>query len=90
MPPRRRSTPRSPAHRALGEAVEELREEAGLTHEALAERLEMSFQRISELERGVANPTFATLLRIADGLELELSDLAVRFERCRDAQDRAA
>lgn len=86
MPPRRRSTPRSPVHRALGEAVEELREEAGLTHEALAERLEMSFQRISELERGVANPTFATLLRVADGLEVELSELAARFERCRDSR----
>lgn len=84
MPPRRRSTPRSPIHRALGEAVKDVREEAGLTHEALAERLEMPFQRISELERGVANPTFATLVRIAEGLEVELSDLAVRFERHRD------
>lgn len=62
-----------------------MREEAGLTHEALAERLEMSFQRISELERGIANPTFTTLVRIADGLEVELSDLAVRFERHRDS-----
>lgn len=84
MPPRRRSTPRSPIHRALGEAIEELREEADLTHEALAERLEMSFQRISELERGIANPTFITLLRVADGLEVRLSELALRFERHRD------
>ncbi len=85
MPPRRRSKPRSPSHRALGEAIEELREEANLTHEALAERLEMSFQRISELERGVANPTFITLMRVADGLEVELSELALRFEQRRDA-----
>ena len=85
MPPRRRSTPRSPSHRALGEALEELREEADLTHEALAERLEMSFQRISELERGVANPTFITLMRVADGLEVELSELVLRFERRRDS-----
>ena len=84
MPPRRKSTPRSPLHRALGEAIEELREEAALTHEQLAERLEMPFQRISELERGLANPTFLTLLRVADGLEIELSELAIRFERRRD------
>jgi transcriptional regulator with XRE-family HTH domain len=90
MPPERRSTPRSPNHRALGEAIEELREEADLTHEALAERLEISFQRISELERGVANPTFTTLLRVADGLEVELSELALWFERHRDPGDRAA
>ncbi|HVY96432.1 MAG TPA: helix-turn-helix transcriptional regulator [Solirubrobacterales bacterium] len=90
MPPRRRSKPRSPSHRALGEAVEELREEASLTHEELAERLEMSFQRISELERGVANPTFITLMRVADGLEVELSELVLRFERRRDAASSAA
>ncbi|MET0559479.1 MAG: helix-turn-helix transcriptional regulator [Solirubrobacterales bacterium] len=81
MPPRRRSTPRSPIHRALGEAIEELREEAALTHEQLAERLEMPFQRISELERGLSNPTFATLIRLVEGLDVELSDLAARIER---------
>jgi transcriptional regulator with XRE-family HTH domain len=85
MPPRRRSTPRSPNHRALGEAIEELREEASLTHEELAERMEVPFQRISELERGLANPTFATLIRVVEGLGVELSDLALRIERRRSA-----
>ena len=88
MPPRRRSNPRSTAHKALGEAIEELRNEANLTHEELADRLEMSFQRISELERGVANPTFATLVRVTDGLGVELSDLAERMEKLRDSQGR--
>lgn len=83
MPPRRRSKPRSPTHKALGEAIEELRDEADLTHEELADRLEMSFQRISELERGVANPTLATLIRVTDGLDVELSELAARMERIR-------
>jgi transcriptional regulator with XRE-family HTH domain len=83
MPPRRKSKPRSPIHRALGEAIEELREEASLTHEQLAERLEMPFQRISELERGLSNPTFATLIRVVEGLDVELSDLAIRIERRR-------
>jgi hypothetical protein len=54
MPPRRRTKPRSDLHRALGEAVEELRKEAELTHEEFASRPEMSFQPISELERGRA------------------------------------
>jgi transcriptional regulator with XRE-family HTH domain len=84
MPPRRRSTPRSPNHRALGEAIEELREAASLTHEELADRMKVPFQRISELERGVSNPTFATLIKVAEGLDVELSDLALRFERRRD------
>jgi XRE family transcriptional regulator, regulator of sulfur utilization len=88
VPPRRRSKPRSPLHKALGEAIEELREEADMTHEELADRLEMSFQRISELERGVANPTFATLVRIVQGFEIELSDLAGRMERIRGSRRR--
>lgn len=88
MPPRRRVKPRSPLHKALGEAIEELREEAEMTHEELADRLEMSFQRISELERGVANPTFATLARITGGFGIELSELAERMEKLRDSEGR--
>lgn len=88
VPRRRSSKPRSPSHKALGEAIEELRDEANLTHEELADRLEVSFQRISELERGVANPTFATLIRITDGLDIELSELAARMERIRGSRRR--
>lgn len=84
MPPRRRTTPRSPVHKALGEAIEELRTKSGLTHEELSDRLGMSFQRISELERGIANPTFETLIRITKGLGVELSDLASLMEKIRD------
>ena len=83
MPPRRRSKPRSPAHKALGEAIEELRDEADLTHEELADRLGMSFQRISELERGVGNPTYSTLIRVTKGLNVKLSDLVARVEKNR-------
>ena len=86
MPPRRRVKPRSTAHKALGEAIEELRNEAEMTHEELADRLEMPFQRISELERGVANPTFATLVRVTNGLGVELSELAERMEKLRDSR----
>jgi XRE family transcriptional regulator, regulator of sulfur utilization len=88
LPPRRRTNPRSPLHKALGEAIKELRTKAGLTHEELSDRLEMSFQRISELERGVANPTFATLIRLTKGLGVELSDLASLVEKIRDRERR--
>lgn len=88
MPPRRRVKPRSPVHKVLGEAIEELRGEADMTHEELADRLEMSFQRISELERGVANPTLATLVRVTEGLGVELSELAERMEKLRDSRRR--
>jgi transcriptional regulator with XRE-family HTH domain len=83
MPPPRRVKPRSPAHAALGRAVEELRREAGLTQEGLADRIESEFPSVGGVERGTSNPTFTSLLRLARGLEVELSELAERFERAR-------
>jgi transcriptional regulator with XRE-family HTH domain len=83
MPPRRQAKPRSPDHAALGSAVEELRREAGLTQEELAERMGVEFPPVGYLERGRANPTFSWLLRLARGLEIDLSDLFERFERTR-------
>lgn len=85
MPPRRRVKPRSADHAALGRAVEELRREAGLTQEGLAERIGSEFPSVGGVERGTSNPTFTSLLRLARGLEVELSELAERFERARRA-----
>jgi transcriptional regulator with XRE-family HTH domain len=81
MPPPRRVKPRSAAHAALGRAVEELRHEAGLTQEALAERVGTEFNRIGELERGTTDSRFSTLLRVARGLDVQLDEIAARFER---------
>jgi transcriptional regulator with XRE-family HTH domain len=88
MPPRRRAKPRSVAHAALGQAVEELRREAGLTQEGLAERIGTEFNRIGELERGATDSRFSTLLRVAKGLEVGLDEIARRFERI--LEDRTA
>lgn len=86
MPPRRRSKPRSPVHRALGEAIEQLREEADLTLEELADKADMRFQLVSDLERGTTNPMLSTLVRISKGLNVELSELATRLEKFRDSR----
>jgi transcriptional regulator with XRE-family HTH domain len=83
MPPRRKVKPRSPDHAALGRAVEELRDEAGLTQEGLADRMRTEATTVGKLERGVANPTFISLLRVARGLEVELSEVFERFHRIR-------
>ena len=86
MPPRRRSKPRSPVHQALGEAIGQLRGEAGLTLEELADKADMRFQLLSELERGTTNPLLSTLVRITEGLGIELSELAARLEKIRDSR----
>jgi XRE family transcriptional regulator, regulator of sulfur utilization len=83
MPPRRQVKPRSPDHAALGQAVEELRHEAGLTQEELADRMHTESPTVGKLERGVANPTFSSLLRVARGLDVELSEIVERFQRIR-------
>ena len=83
MPPRRRTKPRSPLHKALGEAIAELREEADLTLEQLADKADMRFQLVSDLERGTTNPMLTTLARISAGLDIELSELVTRLEKIR-------
>jgi transcriptional regulator with XRE-family HTH domain len=60
-----------------------------MTHEDLADRAGIGFQRISELERGISNPTFATLIQLAEeGLGVQLSVLASMAERIRDEKRR--
>ena len=83
MPPRRQAKPRSPDHAALGRAVEELRLEAGLTQEQLADRFESDFPSVGGIERGTSNPTFSSLLRVARALEVDLSELFKRSEVAR-------
>jgi transcriptional regulator with XRE-family HTH domain len=83
MPPRRRVKPRSSDHAALGRAVEELRQEAGLTQEELADRMNTESPTVGKLERGVANPTFVSLLRVARGLDVDLSEVFERFHHIR-------
>jgi transcriptional regulator with XRE-family HTH domain len=90
MPPRRQVKPRSPEHAALGAAIEELRRAAGLTQEGLAERIGTEFNRIGELERGATDARFSTLLRVAQGLDIELSEIVGRSERIRGENAKGA
>jgi len=83
MPPRRQVKPRSPDHAALGKAVEELRSEADLTQEQLADRFDSEFPSIGGIERGTSNPTYSSLLRVARGLGVDLSEVVKRSEAIR-------
>ncbi len=56
-----------------------LRKQKGLTIEKLAYGNDLSKGRLSELEKGRGNPTFRTLCRIAEGLDISLKEL-VDFE----------
>lgn len=75
MPPQRRSKPRSPEHAALGEALRRFRLEAGLSQEQLAERAATDLTQIGGIERGVRNPSYTTLLRLAEALETSVGEM---------------
>ncbi|HEV2727699.1 MAG TPA: helix-turn-helix transcriptional regulator [Solirubrobacterales bacterium] len=84
MPPPRRSKPRSPEHAALGEAVRRLRREAGLSQEQLAERAGTDLTQIGGIERGVRNPSYTTMLRLAAALETSVGELASLADELRE------
>ena len=60
-------------HGASAKAVAAARAQAGLSQKELAERTGIDQSDISKIERGVANPSVATLERIAAALGGELS-----------------
>ncbi|HWO83921.1 MAG TPA: helix-turn-helix transcriptional regulator [Solirubrobacterales bacterium] len=75
MPPPRRSKPRSPAHAALGDAIRQLRTEAEMSQEQLAEAAGTDLTQVGGIERGVRNPSYTTLLRLADALGTKVGEL---------------
>jgi transcriptional regulator with XRE-family HTH domain len=65
---------------AFGRALRTLREERGLTQEALALRSGYHPTYISQLERGMQSPSLGTLYRLAQTLLVAPSDFLLRSE----------
>lgn len=76
MPPARRVKPRSPEHAALGEAVRTLRVDAGMSQEDLADAAGTDLTQVGGVERGVRNPSYTTLLRLANALDTSVGRIA--------------
>lgn len=70
---------RSPSH-ALGAAVRDLRYRRVISQEDLGFRTGLHRNYIGALERGEINPTFRTLLRLVNGLDVPLSEVIHRYE----------
>lgn len=83
MPPARRVKPRSPEHAALGEALRRLRLQAGMSQEELADGANTDLTQVGGIERGVRNPSYTTLLRLAGALETTVGDLTSLADRLR-------
>lgn len=59
----------------LGQAVRRLREQRSLSMKRLGEQAQVSESFISQVERGVANPSVASLRRIAGALSIPVATL---------------
>ncbi len=59
----------------LGKKIARLRQIKGLTQEDLAETTGLDRSYLSHIERGVANPSLSTLLRISAALGVSICDL---------------
>ncbi len=65
----------------LGARIKAVRKERGWSQEQLAERVGISTQYVSNIERGKENPTLDLLLRLAQALKVspaEIFDLEAR------------
>jgi transcriptional regulator with XRE-family HTH domain len=89
VPPERKSTPRSPEHGALGKAIRLSRERLGLSQEDLAAASDIHITHIGGLERGVRNPSYATLLRLSQALKVKPGELVSFADELRE-DDRQA
>ena len=66
---------------ALGKAIRELRERRGMTQEAVAHDAGITTATLGVIERGLSNPTWATLKGIASALDASMAELARRSEK---------
>ena len=65
----------------FGQAVRRLREARGWSQELLAERAELNRSYTGEIERAMAMPSLATAAKLAQALELRLSELISHCEQ---------
>lgn len=77
----RRSQPKSPELAALGQAIRELRERAGLTQEDLALAADLDPARIGSAEIGRSNLTVLTQFRICRAMGISYAELAARTDQ---------
>ncbi|HEY2141591.1 MAG TPA: helix-turn-helix transcriptional regulator [Solirubrobacteraceae bacterium] len=68
---------------ALAVALRSLRLEGGHTQEDLAHDARLTVAALARIERGQANPTWATIIRIAAALDIDLVQLGEAVERAR-------
>lgn len=73
--------PKSEASRLLGVRLRQRRGELELNQESVALRAGLNVSNYARIDRGNGNPTFHTLIRLADVLSLEVGELLTGLTR---------
>ena len=71
----------------FGQRVKYLRRLRNLTQAQLAEKTELSVNYISQIETGIASPTFRTIELLAQGLDVAMKEL-FDFEQLQAMRDK--
>jgi transcriptional regulator with XRE-family HTH domain len=66
---------------AIGKAIRQVREKRGLTQEAVAHDAGITTATFGVIERGLSNPTWATVKSIAAALDVSISELSKLSEQ---------
>ena len=62
----------------FGKKLEKLRKAKGLSYRKFSYAAELSVSYIQKLEAGLSNPSFTTLLKLAEALEVEFGEFALK------------
>jgi transcriptional regulator with XRE-family HTH domain len=65
---------------SLGKAVRQLRNERGWSQEELARSAALHWTYVGGIERGIRNPSWENVVKLAAGLGVSVSELAARAE----------
>jgi transcriptional regulator with XRE-family HTH domain len=66
--------------KALGQAIRELRKEAGFSQEGFADEVGLHRTYMGSIERGKQNLTIRNIVRVAQTLKMKPSELLVKME----------
>jgi transcriptional regulator with XRE-family HTH domain len=65
--------------RILGQKVRAYRQRAEMSQEKLAEKAELSYKYLGEVERGIVNISLDSLVKITKALKIRVHDLTKDF-----------
>ncbi|MCR4793593.1 MULTISPECIES: helix-turn-helix domain-containing protein [Ruminococcus] len=67
--------------KTVGEVIAEFRKKKGISQEVISGLADIGRTHLSAIERGERKPTLETLYRIANALDVNMSDIVIAIEK---------